>query len=186
MRFVHLHLSFNIFNIFWKLREKMDDSCLGLKIVQILFEDREVVYRRGWIKVTRHTNNSSLMFRPTSVDSFTSQVTLDIGSTFADESEVQHIIAKQLEFHSLGNVQVRPDGFSFRIFQGNLFPPEWRGNDRFLLEDHPQPKMIIFEREKNLLEIRRMIYLNVGILLGRVGQFNFHTRAAVQKPFYFF
>lgn len=29
-----------------------------------------------------------------------------------------------------------------------------------------------------------MIYLNVGYLLGRVGQFNFHTHAPVQKPFY--
>ncbi|KAK1118234.1 hypothetical protein K0M31_015280 [Melipona bicolor] len=63
---------------------------------------------------------------PSSVDSFTSQVTLDIGSTFADESKVQHIIEKQLEFHSLGNVQVRPDGFSFRIFQaeGKIDVPE--------------------------------------------------------------
>ncbi|XP_076481706.1 terribly reduced optic lobes isoform X3 [Bombus vancouverensis nearcticus] len=53
---------------------------------------------------------------PTS-DSFTSQVTLDIGSTLADETEMQYIIEKQLQMHSLGNVQVRPDGFTFRIFQ---------------------------------------------------------------------
>ncbi|XP_068986155.1 basement membrane-specific heparan sulfate proteoglycan core protein-like isoform X29 [Bombus flavifrons] len=53
---------------------------------------------------------------PTS-DSFTSQVTLDIGSTLADETEMQYIIEKQLQIHSLGNVQVRPDGFTFRIFQ---------------------------------------------------------------------
>ncbi|KOX75587.1 Low-density lipoprotein receptor-related protein 4 [Melipona quadrifasciata] len=78
------------------------------------------------LSVTRRANNPSLMFRPSSVDSFTSQVTLDIGSTFADESKVQHIIEKQLEFHSLGNVQVRPDGFSFRIFQaeGKIDVPE--------------------------------------------------------------
>lgn len=77
------------------------------------------------------------MFRPTS-DSFTSQVTLDIGSTLADETEMQYIIEKQLQIHSLGNVQVRPDGFTFRIFQGNLvslLADAW--NDRFLFEDHP-------------------------------------------------
>ncbi|XP_071874843.1 terribly reduced optic lobes isoform X22 [Bombus fervidus] len=60
---------------------------------------------------------------PTS-DSFTSQVTLDIGSTLADETEMQYIIEKQLQIHSLGNVQVRPDGFTFRIFQVGFEEPE--------------------------------------------------------------
>lgn len=49
-----------------------------------------------------------------------SQVTLDIGSTFIDVLNVQHILEDQLRLHSLGNVQVLPDGFSFRIFQGKL------------------------------------------------------------------
>ncbi|XP_061934446.1 basement membrane-specific heparan sulfate proteoglycan core protein isoform X31 [Apis cerana] len=53
---------------------------------------------------------------PTS-DSFTSQVTLDIGSTFTDEMEVRNVIEQQLHLHSLGNVQVRPEEFSFRVFQ---------------------------------------------------------------------
>ncbi|CAK9818275.1 Low-density lipoprotein receptor-related protein 1B [Anthophora quadrimaculata] len=51
-------------------------------------------------------------------DRFMSQVTLDIGSTFTDELEVKHILEDQLRLHSLGNVQVLPDGFTFRIFQG--------------------------------------------------------------------
>lgn len=79
-------------------------------------------------------NDFSLLFRPTS-DSFTSQVTLDIGSTFTDEMEVRNVIEQQLHLHSLGNVQVRPEEFSFRVFQGKLKLFEWRGNDRFLLED---------------------------------------------------
>lgn len=79
-------------------------------------------------------NDFSLLFRPTS-DSFTSQVTLDIGSTFTDEMEVRNVIERQLHLHSLGNVQVRPEEFSFRVFQGKLKLFEWRGNDRFLLED---------------------------------------------------
>lgn len=64
-------------------------------------------------------NDFSLLFRPTS-DSFTSQVTLDIGSTFTDEMEVRNVIEQQLHLHSLGNVQVRPEEFSFRVFQGKL------------------------------------------------------------------
>ncbi|XP_017764583.1 PREDICTED: basement membrane-specific heparan sulfate proteoglycan core protein-like isoform X4 [Eufriesea mexicana] len=51
-------------------------------------------------------------------DSFTSQVTVDIGSTFTDDLEMRNIIEEQLQYHSLGNIQVRPDGFTFRIFQG--------------------------------------------------------------------
>ncbi|PBC30144.1 Basement membrane-specific heparan sulfate proteoglycan core protein [Apis cerana cerana] len=82
---------------------------------------------------------------PTS-DSFTSQVTLDIGSTFTDEMEVRNVIEQQLHLHSLGNVQVRPEEFSFRVFQvgeeieepecdqsteirckdGTCMPVEWR------------------------------------------------------------
>lgn len=55
--------------------------------------------------------------RPTS-DAFTSQVTLDIGSTFTDELEVRAILEQQLQYHSLGGIQVGPEGFTFRIFQG--------------------------------------------------------------------
>ncbi|XP_067214248.1 basement membrane-specific heparan sulfate proteoglycan core protein isoform X9 [Linepithema humile] len=53
---------------------------------------------------------------PTS-DAFTLQVTLDIGSTFTDELEVRAILEQQLQYHSLGSVQVGPQGFTFRIFQ---------------------------------------------------------------------
>ncbi|CAL7942484.1 unnamed protein product [Xylocopa violacea] len=56
---------------------------------------------------------------PTS-DDFMSQVTLKIGSTYADESVVKNEIEEQLQLHSLGNIQVRPDGFSFRIFQADV------------------------------------------------------------------
>ncbi|CAL1682411.1 unnamed protein product [Lasius platythorax] len=50
-------------------------------------------------------------------DAFTSQVTLDIGSTFTDELEVRAILDQQLQYHSLGGIQVGPEGFTFRIFQ---------------------------------------------------------------------
>ncbi|XP_018057777.1 PREDICTED: basement membrane-specific heparan sulfate proteoglycan core protein isoform X9 [Atta colombica] len=50
-------------------------------------------------------------------DAFTSQVTLDIGSTFTDELEVRAILEQQLQYHSLGSIQVGPEGFTFRIFQ---------------------------------------------------------------------
>ncbi|KAH0951737.1 hypothetical protein HN011_001953 [Eciton burchellii] len=53
---------------------------------------------------------------PTS-DAFTSQVTLDIGSTFTDELEVRATLMQQLQYHALGNIQVGPEGFTFRIFQ---------------------------------------------------------------------
>ncbi|EZA62102.1 Basement membrane-specific heparan sulfate proteoglycan core protein [Ooceraea biroi] len=53
---------------------------------------------------------------PTS-DAFTSQVTLDIGSTFTDELEVRATLEQQLQYHSLGSIQVGPEGFTFRIFQ---------------------------------------------------------------------
>ncbi|XP_011640582.1 basement membrane-specific heparan sulfate proteoglycan core protein isoform X5 [Pogonomyrmex barbatus] len=52
-------------------------------------------------------------------DAFTSQVTLDIGSTFTDELEVRAILEQQLQYHSLGSIQVGPEGFTFRIFQGD-------------------------------------------------------------------
>ncbi|KAK9296799.1 hypothetical protein QLX08_009319 [Tetragonisca angustula] len=80
-----------------------------------LTQQLEELLNRDIPKESHHVN--VVKISPTSVDSFTSQVTLDIGSTFADESEMQHIIENQLQYHSLGNVQVRPDGFSFRIFQ---------------------------------------------------------------------
>lgn len=51
-------------------------------------------------------------------DAFTSQVTLDIGSTFTDELEVRAILDQQLQYHSLDGIQVGPEGFTFRIFQG--------------------------------------------------------------------
>ncbi|KAG5320306.1 PGBM protein, partial [Acromyrmex heyeri] len=50
-------------------------------------------------------------------DAFTSQVTLDIGSTFTDELEVRAILEQQLQYHSLDSIQVGPEGFTFRIFQ---------------------------------------------------------------------
>ncbi|KAI4497451.1 hypothetical protein M0802_007462 [Mischocyttarus mexicanus] len=42
---------------------------------------------------------------PTS-DAFTSTVVLDIGSTFTDELEVRDILVKQLQYHSLGGIQI--------------------------------------------------------------------------------
>ncbi|XP_076397846.1 terribly reduced optic lobes isoform X10 [Megachile rotundata] len=70
---------------------------------------------------TRHIPNENhhanvVKISPTT-DSFTSQVTLDIGSTFTDELEVKNILEQQLQIHSLGNIQLRPEGFSFRVFQ---------------------------------------------------------------------
>ncbi|XP_023290722.1 basement membrane-specific heparan sulfate proteoglycan core protein [Orussus abietinus] len=59
---------------------------------------------------------SVVKISPTS-DAFTSQVTLDIGSTFSDELEVREILERQLRVHSLGNIQVSPEGFTFRIFE---------------------------------------------------------------------
>ncbi|XP_029158797.1 basement membrane-specific heparan sulfate proteoglycan core protein-like isoform X1 [Nylanderia fulva] len=59
---------------------------------------------------------SVVKISPTS-DAFTSQVTLDIGSTFTDELEVRAILDQQLQYHSLGGIQVGPEGFTFRIFQ---------------------------------------------------------------------
>ncbi|XP_076237453.1 uncharacterized protein LOC143181108 [Calliopsis andreniformis] len=64
-----------------------------------------------------HAYANVVKISPTTTDSFTSQVTLDIGSTFTDELEVRNILENQLKYHSLGNIQVRPEGFSFRIFQ---------------------------------------------------------------------
>ncbi|EFN82309.1 Prolow-density lipoprotein receptor-related protein 1 [Harpegnathos saltator] len=59
----------------------------------------------------------AFLSRPTS-DAFTSQVTLDIGSTFTDEHKVRDVLEQQLlQYHSLGSIQVGPEGFSFRIFQ---------------------------------------------------------------------
>ncbi|XP_020284881.1 basement membrane-specific heparan sulfate proteoglycan core protein isoform X6 [Pseudomyrmex gracilis] len=52
-------------------------------------------------------------------DAFTSQVTLDIGSTFTDDAEVRDVLGTQLRYHSLGTVQVDPEGFTFRIFQAD-------------------------------------------------------------------
>ncbi|XP_078043463.1 terribly reduced optic lobes isoform X5 [Augochlora pura] len=60
----------------------------------------------------------------TPADSFASLVTLDIGSTFTDEAEVRDIIEEQLQLHSLGNIQLHPDDFSFRIFQVDPDIPE--------------------------------------------------------------
>jgi len=67
--------------------------------------------------VSTTSNNLNFAFRPTT-DAFTSQVTLDIGSTFTDELEVRAILEQQLQYHSLGSIQVGPEGFTFRIFQG--------------------------------------------------------------------
>lgn len=64
-----------------------------------------------------HANGYTSLLRPTT-DAFTSQVTVDVGSTFTDELEVRDILQQQLQYHSLGNVQVGPEGFTFRIFQG--------------------------------------------------------------------
>lgn len=51
-------------------------------------------------------------------DAFASEVTLDIGSTYTHEDEVRQILEEQLRYHALGNVQVSPEGFTFRHFQG--------------------------------------------------------------------
>ncbi|XP_024936745.1 basement membrane-specific heparan sulfate proteoglycan core protein [Cephus cinctus] len=59
-----------------------------------------------------------VMILPTS-DSFESQVKVDVGSTFTDAKELQDIIEKQLDLHTLGSIQVRPSGFSFRHFEAN-------------------------------------------------------------------
>ncbi|XP_076378245.1 terribly reduced optic lobes isoform X1 [Megalopta genalis] len=61
---------------------------------------------------------------PTATDSFASLVTLDIGSTFTEEAEVRDIIEEQLQLHSLDNIQLHPEDFSFRIFQVNEKIPE--------------------------------------------------------------
>ncbi|XP_076684002.1 terribly reduced optic lobes isoform X2 [Andrena cerasifolii] len=74
----------------------------------------EELYNRH-IPSDRHYVNV-VKISPTTSDSFTSQVTLDIGSTFTDELEVRNILEEQLEFHSLGSIQVRPEGFTFRVF----------------------------------------------------------------------
>lgn len=75
--------------------------------------------------ITSHTS----FHRPTT-DAFTSQVTLDIGSTFTDDVEVRDVLETQLRYHSLGTVQVNPEGFTFRIFQGIferwLLPNNWK------------------------------------------------------------
>ncbi|XP_050453317.1 basement membrane-specific heparan sulfate proteoglycan core protein isoform X8 [Cataglyphis hispanica] len=64
-----------------------------------------------------HHFASVVKISPTS-DAFTSQVTLDIGSTFTDEVEVRAILDQQLlQYHSLDGIQVGPEGFTFRIFQ---------------------------------------------------------------------
>lgn len=57
-------------------------------------------------------------FRPTE-DSFNSQVTVDIGSTYPHENEIRQILEDQLHFHALGNIQIEPTGFTFRSIQGN-------------------------------------------------------------------
>ncbi|XP_063983584.1 basement membrane-specific heparan sulfate proteoglycan core protein-like isoform X16 [Diachasmimorpha longicaudata] len=49
-------------------------------------------------------------------DPFTSEVLLDIGSTTPYESHVREILEKQLQLHTVGNIQVSPEGFTFRGF----------------------------------------------------------------------
>ena len=51
-------------------------------------------------------------------DPFTSQVTLDVGSTYGDESKVRRVLERQLQIHTLGGVGVSPEGFTFRHFPG--------------------------------------------------------------------
>ncbi|XP_066593540.1 basement membrane-specific heparan sulfate proteoglycan core protein [Prorops nasuta] len=58
-----------------------------------------------------------VMISPTN-DKFASQVSLDIGSTFTNEREVRAVLEEQLQYHLLGNIQVRPEGFTFRNSQG--------------------------------------------------------------------
>lgn len=75
--------------------------------------------------------NFFVNFRPLESDPFTSQVTLDVGSTFGDEHEVRNTLEQQLQYHSLGGTQVSPDGFTFRNFQGNRVVLHLTGwNDR--------------------------------------------------------
>ncbi|XP_034185288.1 terribly reduced optic lobes isoform X2 [Osmia lignaria lignaria] len=81
-----------------------------------LTQPLEELYNRRIPNENHHVN--VVKISPTS-DSFTSQVTLDIGSTFTDELEVRNILEQQLQYHSLGNIQVGPEGFTFRVFQAD-------------------------------------------------------------------
>ncbi|XP_029051246.2 basement membrane-specific heparan sulfate proteoglycan core protein isoform X2 [Osmia bicornis bicornis] len=81
-----------------------------------LTQPLEELYNRHIPNENHHVN--VVKISPTS-DSFTSQVTLDIGSTFTDELEVRNILEQQLQYHSLGNIQVGPEGFTFRVFQAD-------------------------------------------------------------------
>ncbi|XP_057332116.1 basement membrane-specific heparan sulfate proteoglycan core protein isoform X8 [Microplitis mediator] len=51
-------------------------------------------------------------------DRFNSKVTIDIGSTYPREHEIRRILEDQLHYHSLGNIQLEPTGFTFRHIQG--------------------------------------------------------------------
>ncbi|XP_076230674.1 terribly reduced optic lobes isoform X32 [Nomia melanderi] len=65
-----------------------------------------------------HNHHASVVkISPIASDIFKLQVTMDIGLMFSDEIEVRNIIEEQLQRHSLGNIQLYPEGFTFRIFQ---------------------------------------------------------------------
>ncbi|XP_053982835.1 basement membrane-specific heparan sulfate proteoglycan core protein-like isoform X1 [Hylaeus volcanicus] len=80
-----------------------------------LTEALEDLYNRNIPSERHHAN--VVKISPTSSDVFTSLVTVDIGSSFTDELEVKNILEKQLQYHSLGNINVNQKEFTFRVFQ---------------------------------------------------------------------
>ncbi|XP_054009839.1 basement membrane-specific heparan sulfate proteoglycan core protein-like isoform X3 [Hylaeus anthracinus] len=80
-----------------------------------LTEALEDLYNRNIPNERHHAN--VVKISPTSSDVFTSLVTVDIGSSFTDELEVKNILEKQLQYHSLGNINVNQKEFTFRVFQ---------------------------------------------------------------------
>ncbi|XP_076180736.1 terribly reduced optic lobes isoform X6 [Ptiloglossa arizonensis] len=54
---------------------------------------------------------------PMDSDRFTSEVTLDIRSTFTDELEMRSILFEQLRWHTLGSLKVHPEKFDLRVFR---------------------------------------------------------------------
>ncbi|XP_053595057.1 basement membrane-specific heparan sulfate proteoglycan core protein isoform X11 [Microplitis demolitor] len=62
-------------------------------------------------------------------DRFNSKVTIDIGSTYPNEHEIRRILEDQLHYHSLGNIQLEPTGFTFRHIQECSDPTSLRCRD---------------------------------------------------------
>ncbi|XP_044017592.1 basement membrane-specific heparan sulfate proteoglycan core protein-like isoform X4 [Aphidius gifuensis] len=79
---------------------------LNKSIVKLLFE-----------RIPNYDHLSNVVKISPTNDPFKLQVTLDIGSTFTDENEIRDVLKNQLSLHSLGDVEVSPEGFTFRISQ---------------------------------------------------------------------